>query len=272
MDELAELHKEDIDLKRIETDDALRENKLPRNKDGLIFAEQHIENHNEHIDMPISNTEIKNSGNTAHINFTNIFMGGGIIRSLLLCAVCVLLVFNLFYVRKLISTSTSKDQGQAIAADNKGVETDSRTISKPGEKMTTEKTGIKAQLTPRKLNMDTVDAQDIRIDGLYDNRGNDYDEGIFAQKNGAYGIWAAEGKYSVLTGLIASNMDRDVTGLIRIYGDDRLLFTSESFDQLSKAVSVEVDISGVDLVRVEWELSEDDMGGLVFANGEMKGE
>ncbi len=121
---------------------------------------------------------------------------------------------------------------------------------------------------PAEINVSRiVDAGNVRGDGNWDNRGHDYDYGLFAQTRNEYAFLNAEGMYRTMTGTICSNLERGAAGIVKIYNGDTLIYTSPSMNELSAPVDFDVDITGADLVKVEWELTDDYKGGLCIAEG-----
>ncbi len=76
---------------------------------------------------------------------------------------------------------------------------------------------------PAEINVSRiVDASEIRQDCLWDNRGHDYNYGLFAQTRNEYAILNAEGMYKTMTGTICSNLNRGSAGVMKIYNGDTL--------------------------------------------------
>lgn len=90
-----------------------------------------------------------------------------------------------------------------------------------------------------------------------DNFGNSYTDYVSYEKNNssAWRDYKINGKYSSLKGTIVLNYDKRTTtniGNFRVYGDNKLLYSSPSMTAGSDKVDFEVDVTGVLTLRIEF--------------------
>lgn len=95
---------------------------------------------------------------------------------------------------------------------------------------------------------------------IQDSRGNQYDfalRGYMMQKDGtAYQVYDIGGNYQFFTATVAPALMRNTpqdgyTGLIRIYGDDRLLWSDERVNSLTRPYDITVYIGHVQDLKIE---------------------
>ncbi len=91
-----------------------------------------------------------------------------------------------------------------------------------------------------------------------DNRGNTYSNALIASFNTnhkpIYGIYALDKKYNNLsfTCAISSIADSEKYSYIKVYGDDKILYEYDKFKLSSQAFDVNVDITGVSDLKIEY--------------------
>lgn len=88
------------------------------------------------------------------------------------------------------------------------------------------------------------DTHDIEYTEAYKLGGNN------PSKKNNYVEFFVEGKYSKIKGVYASNMSHDEYGKLRLYADDKLIYTSPEIYKKTKATEFEVDISGAQYVKL----------------------
>ena len=102
---------------------------------------------------------------------------------------------------------------------------------------------------------------EIFRDGIVDIMGNYYDTGIRgymsladADRVNCYDVWDIGGQYKTLTatGIIREkDKGSSCKGIVRIYGDNKLLFERTEIDSMTKPYDISVDISGVVDLKIE---------------------
>lgn len=110
--------------------------------------------------------------------------------------------------------------------------------------------------------------------GLTDTWGNTYESAIYGQFSetqsdyrDSYYIWMVNGEYEKMTGTALVNADNETSNdeqraTIRIYGDDMLLYQRAGMDRRSKPEKFEIDLKGIQEIRVELYEESDGMFGL----------
>jgi hypothetical protein len=98
----------------------------------------------------------------------------------------------------------------------------------------------------------------LKTSSFEDADGNEYETGIMAycsyegSYNCTYNLKGAYKKLTATYGVCSANASNDATAYIKIYGDDKLLYTSEGIRWDSLPKSLDVDVSGVQMLKIEF--------------------
>lgn len=98
----------------------------------------------------------------------------------------------------------------------------------------------------------------LRNNSFKDADGNQYEKGItlYSYGQGSYNCtYNLNGNYKKLKakyGVCAANSSNDVSAYIKIYGDDKLLYTSNAIRWDSLPQELDVNISGVQMLKIEF--------------------
>lgn len=108
----------------------------------------------------------------------------------------------------------------------------------------------------------------LKTASFVDADGNQYEKGIMAYcsyKESYTCTYNLKGEYKRLKaiyGVCSANASNDASAYIKIYGDDKLIYTSEAINWASLSKELDVNISGIQMLKIE--IVSDDLDRYVF--------